>query len=126
MSPQRDCPACHGSGVAEDPVTTRPLGRCTACRPAGPGRRAKATAIRGLLIERAGQPGEFTVEDVLRWTPLAGSNAVGGIVAQLASQGVIVRVGTRPAERSSRHRGMAGVWMGARWRREQLQLEETR
>lgn len=109
---KRSCSQCGGSGWLEDPDTGRPLTKCDQCAHTSGGDQS-SLAIRSLLLERVREGGEFTAEDVFRWTRFAGSNAVGGVVSSLASEGVIVRVGTRRSSRSARNGGTAALWTGA-------------
>ena len=73
--------------------------------------------FRAAVSDRAERPGAFTIEDVLDETgvPLDHQNRVGALTANLARQGVIVRVGYTKAKRASRAGAVVAVWRGARW-----------
>jgi hypothetical protein len=76
----------------------------------------EAAAVRGLLIERSWSPGSWPVEDVLGQAGIdAHDNTIGGTVAQLAAEGLIIRVGAVNSKRPSRHGASVALWTGARW-----------
>ena len=78
--------------------------------------------IRALIVERANRPGRFLVEDVLRWTTVAGSPAAGGVAAALAAEGIIVKAGTTRATRTARRSATVCEWIGGQFVEGQLEL----
>lgn len=117
-APRHDPVLCGGWIVAAE--DGRPLRKCPECMPAK--HSDDAIAIRGLASERAGKPGEWTGEDLVRFTPLSGSPSLGPVLNAMCAEGLIVKVGTRRAQRPSRKGATIAVYIGARWLQTQPEI----
>lgn len=114
-----DCVACGGGLwlVAED---GRTIGKCPECAPPTTGieralKSPDAESVRRAVVDRASAPGEWTVEAVLARAfgdEVSFGNVVGAITAVLSREGLIRKVGYRPARRASRAGGAVAIWIG--------------